>query len=55
VADYLRAAAAMDASIGRLLDKLDAMAATQDTVVVYTSDQGCTPARRRRRSAAIFF
>lgn len=42
VADYLRAAHAMDASIGRLLNKLDAMGAAKDTVVVYTSDQGYT-------------
>lgn len=40
MADYLRTAKAMDDSIGRLLDKVDAMGATRDTVVVYTSDQG---------------
>ena len=36
----MRTAKAMDDGIGRLLDKIEEMGATQDTVVVYTSDQG---------------
>ncbi|HEU0213915.1 MAG TPA: sulfatase [Jiangellaceae bacterium] len=38
--DYLRCVAAVDESVGRLLDWLDRHRADQDTVVVYTSDQG---------------
>lgn len=36
----MRTAKAMDDSIGRLLEKIEAMGAARDTVVVYTSDQG---------------
>jgi arylsulfatase A-like enzyme len=38
--DYLRCVAAVDESVGRLLDWLDRHRADQETVVVYTSDQG---------------
>lgn len=38
--DYLRCVAAVDESVGRLLDWLDRHGASRDTVVVYTSDQG---------------
>lgn len=37
---YLRVVAAIDDNVGRLLDYLDAEGLTEDTVVVYTSDQG---------------
>ncbi len=37
---YLRTAAAMDENIGRLLDYLDDSGLAQNTIVVYTSDQG---------------
>ena len=38
--DYLRCVAAIDDNMGRLLDWLDAAGITEDTMVVYTSDQG---------------
>jgi arylsulfatase A-like enzyme len=38
--DYLRCVAAVDESVGRVLDYLDREGLTDDTVVVYTSDQG---------------
>ncbi|WP_049904156.1 sulfatase family protein [Halococcus agarilyticus] len=38
--DYLRTVAALDENVGRLLDHLDAMGLAEDTLVVYTSDQG---------------
>ncbi|HSE71840.1 MAG TPA: sulfatase [Nocardioidaceae bacterium] len=38
--DYLRCVVAVDENVGRLLDRLDATGAAEDTVVVYTSDQG---------------
>jgi arylsulfatase A-like enzyme len=38
--DYLRTIASIDDNVGRLLDRLDAEDLTDDTVVVYTSDQG---------------
>jgi arylsulfatase A-like enzyme len=38
--DYLRCIASVDDNVGRLLDYLDAEGLTDDTVVVYTSDQG---------------
>ncbi len=40
IKDYLRVVAALDDNVGRLLDRLDADGLTDDTVVVYTSDQG---------------
>jgi arylsulfatase A-like enzyme len=38
--DYLRVIASMDDNVGRLLDHLDALGVADDTVVIYTSDQG---------------
>jgi len=38
--DYLRCVAGVDASVGRVLDWLDAHGLAQDTLVVYLSDQG---------------
>ncbi len=38
--DYLRCVVAVDEGVGRLLDHLDATGQADDTVVVYTSDQG---------------
>ena len=40
IKDYLRCVAAIDDGIGRLLDWLDAHDLADDTIVVYTSDQG---------------
>jgi arylsulfatase A-like enzyme len=40
IKDYLRCVAAIDDGIGRLLDRLDAEGIADDTIVVYTSDQG---------------
>ncbi len=40
IKDYLRTIASIDDNVGRLLDHLDAMGVADDTVVVYTSDQG---------------
>jgi len=40
IKDYLRVVASMDDNIGRLLDSLDERDLTDDTIVVYTSDQG---------------
>ncbi len=40
IKDYLRCVAAVDDSVGRLLDYLDSQALTDNTLVVYTSDQG---------------
>jgi arylsulfatase A-like enzyme len=40
IKDYLRCVASVDDNVGRFLDALDAQGLTQDTVVVYTSDQG---------------
>lgn len=37
---YLRTVASIDESVGRLLDYLDAEGLTENTIVVYTSDQG---------------
>lgn len=37
---YLRTIAAVDESVGRLLDYLDAQGLAENTLVVYTSDQG---------------
>lgn len=38
--DYLRCVASVDDNIGRLLDYLDAHGLTDNTIVIYTSDQG---------------
>lgn len=38
--DYLGTIAAVDEGVGRILDYLDAQGLSDDTVVVYTSDQG---------------
>jgi arylsulfatase A-like enzyme len=40
IARYLRVVAALDDNVGRLLDHLDACGIAEDTVVIYTSDQG---------------
>jgi arylsulfatase A-like enzyme len=40
IKDYLRCIAAVDESVGRVLDYLDRSGLADDTVVVYTSDQG---------------
>jgi arylsulfatase A-like enzyme len=40
IQDYLRCVAALDENMARLLDFLDDEGLTEDTVVVYTSDQG---------------
>jgi arylsulfatase A-like enzyme len=40
LADYLRCVKAIDENVGRLLDHLDATGQADDTVVIYTSDQG---------------
>lgn len=40
VRDYMRCAAAIDENIGRLLDFLDTEGLTENTIVVYVSDQG---------------
>ncbi len=40
IKDYLRVVASMDDGIGRLLDTLDDDGLADDTVVIYTSDQG---------------
>ncbi len=40
IKDYLRCVAAVDDSVGRLLDYLDATGLAKNTIVVYSSDQG---------------
>lgn len=40
IKDYLRCVASVDDNVGRLLDYLDEEGISEDTVVVYTSDQG---------------
>lgn len=40
IKDYLRCVASVDDNVGRLLDYLDAEGLTENTIVVYTSDQG---------------
>ncbi len=40
IKDYLRTIASIDDSVGQMLDYLDATGQADDTVVVYTSDQG---------------
>ncbi len=40
IKDYLRVVQSVDDNVGRLLDYLDAKGLAEDTVVIYTSDQG---------------
>lgn len=40
IKDYLRVVASIDDNVGRLLDHLEATGLADDTIVVYTSDQG---------------
>lgn len=40
IKDYLRVVASIDDNVGRLLDYLDEEGLTEDTIVIYTSDQG---------------
>lgn len=40
IKDYLRCIASIDDNVGRLLDYLDSEGIAEDTMVVYTSDQG---------------
>ena len=40
IKDYLRVIASVDDNVGRLLDFLDEAGLAEDTVVIYTSDQG---------------
>lgn len=40
IKDYLRCVASVDASVGRLLDYLDDANLADNTIVIYTSDQG---------------
>src|SRR5699024_12096177 len=40
IKDYLRVVASIDDNVGRLLDNLDEAGLTDNTIVVYTSDQG---------------
>ena len=40
IKDYLRCVASVDENVGRMLDYLDESGLTENTVVVYTSDQG---------------
>ncbi|MBM7621173.1 arylsulfatase A-like enzyme [Bacillus tianshenii] len=40
IKDYLRCVASIDDNVGRLLDYLDEEGIAEDTIVVYTSDQG---------------
>ncbi|SHH57034.1 sulfatase family protein [Clostridium grantii] len=40
IKDYLRCVASVDDNVGRLLDYLDEESLTNDTIVIYTSDQG---------------
>ncbi|MDQ8737162.1 sulfatase [Paenibacillus sp. LHD-38] len=40
IKDYLRCIASVDDNVGRLLDYLDREGLTEDTIVIYTSDQG---------------
>ena len=40
IKDYLRCVAAIDDNVGRLLDYLDDEGLADDTIVIYTSDQG---------------
>lgn len=40
IKDYLRCVASVDYNVGRLLDYLDKAGLAEDTIVIYTSDQG---------------
>ena len=40
IKDYLRCVASIDDNVGRMLDYLDEEGLTEDTIVIYTSDQG---------------
>lgn len=40
IKDYLRVIASIDDNVGRMLDYLDAAGLTENTLVIYTSDQG---------------
>ncbi|GIP26065.1 sulfatase [Paenibacillus sp. J23TS9] len=40
IKDYLRCVASVDDNVGRLLDYLEAEGLREDTIVIYTSDQG---------------
>ena len=40
IKDYLRCVASVDASVGRLLDHLEGAGLVENTLVIYTSDQG---------------
>ena len=40
IKDYLRCVASVDDNVGRVLDYLDEEGITEDTIVIYTSDQG---------------
>lgn len=40
IKDYLRCVASVDENVGRLLDYLDREGLTENTIVIYTSDQG---------------
>lgn len=40
IKDYLRCIASVDDNVGRVLDYLDTEGLTDDTIVIYTSDQG---------------
>ena len=40
IKDYLRVVASVDDNVGRLLDRLESAGLADDTIVVYTSDQG---------------
>ena len=40
IKDYLRCIASIDDNVGRMLDYLDEEGLTEDTIVIYTSDQG---------------
>ena len=40
IKDYLRVVASVDDNVGRLLDRLDRDGLTENTIVIYTSDQG---------------
>ncbi|MDF2924197.1 MAG: sulfatase [Paenibacillaceae bacterium] len=40
IKDYLRCVASVDDNVGRLLDYLEASGLTENTMVIYTSDQG---------------
>lgn len=40
IKDYLRCVASVDDNVGRILDYLDENDLTEDTIIVYTSDQG---------------